>query len=197
METMKKEIAVTMKDHYLNYYKHYDGYRIEELDIRKRGYESSQSINFMFNRSNSTLVITGDYGHAIFSWWSNKNSLETIRDYIKDNPWYFSEKCLATSRKRFVYDHDKAVRDIRNWLEEFDIPESDWGSSFDNIYSYDSPDEFVSELANCVDYIDGFNFRNNDPFGDEDTGLKDTVKEIAYLLMDMDEAYLIPGEKSK
>lgn len=175
---MRKQIALAMKDHYLNYYKHYDGYRLEELDLKKRGCEKEGHIKFMFDRSTSVLTITGDYGFAVFSWWSNQNTLETIRDYIKDKPWYFEEKCLATSRSRFVYDHDKAIRDIRSWLRNFDIPESEWGDIFGDLSSYDSPDEFVSKLANCVDYTDGFDFSNGDPFGDEDTDLKNAVKEI-------------------
>ena len=80
---MDKAVAISMKNHYLNYYRHFDHYRLEELDLKTIGSDVYKHINFLFFRNNSTLIITGDFGDAIFKWYSSENTLEDIAKYVK------------------------------------------------------------------------------------------------------------------
>ncbi len=171
---MEKIVALSMRDHYLDYYRHYDAYRLEELDIKKHGYDLMGHINFFFNRSNSNLIITGDYGDAIFSWYSSKNTLEDIGRYTK-RYYYFATKCLATSRPLFEYDSDKAKKDINDWLEDADIDPSEWGQG--KLWEFNTPNDLIERLVRSIDPEKGFDLEL-ELFDGENDGLKDVLKHI-------------------
>ena len=157
---MDKSVALSMKDHYLNYYRHFDHYRVEELDLKTIGSDVLKHINFMFFRSNSTLIVTGDFGDAVFKWYSNTNTLEDIAKYVKDDPWYFASKCTASSRPMYVYDSEKAKKDILEWLNECEIDDSDFEEATvdSNLYPWSSTEDFANEFAKCFDEKRGFTF---------------------------------------
>lgn len=155
---MRKDVALAMKDHYLSYYHKYDNGRLEELDIKKHGYDFMGHIKFLFDRTDSTLSITGDYGNAIFRWASSLNTLENIRDYIKPLG-YFASKCLATSTPTYEYDDKKAERDIKEWLNGKNINPDKWGDMGSELYLFHSPSDFVDQLVSCVDYQRGLDLR--------------------------------------
>lgn len=151
---MRKDVALAMKDHYLSYYHKYDNGRLEELDIKKHGYDFMGHIKFLFDRTDSTLSITGDYGNAIFRWASSLNTLKDIQDYTQDLS-YFASKCLATSRPTYEYDGQKAEKDIKEWLTSKHIRPDEWGDMKSDLYLFDSPDDFIDQLVSCIDYQRG------------------------------------------
>lgn len=176
---MQKNIALSMKDHYLNYYHTYDGGRLEELDVKKHGYDFMGHIKFLFDKTGSYLTITGDYGEAVFCWASSKNTLENIRDYSQDLG-YFASKCLATSRPTYEYDDEKARQDIKEWLDECDVNPNDWGDLLSNseLYEFNNPDELVDRLVECVDPYRGFDLRITETFDGENNDLKEALEYI-------------------
>lgn len=157
---MQKNIALSMKDHYLNFYHRYDGGRLEELDIKLHGYDFMGHISFLFDRRDSHLIISGDYGNAIFCWGSERNTLENIRDYSQDLA-YFASKCLTTDCPTYEYDEEKARKDIKRWLNNRHIDPDDWGNLDSNseLFMYDGPDELVDKLADCIDPKRGLNLK--------------------------------------
>ena len=176
---MRKNVALSMKDHYLNYYRQYDNGRLEELDIKKHGYDFMAHIKFIFDRTGSYLTITGDYGNAIFCWASSENTLKNIRDYSQ-NLGYFASKCLATDRPTYEYDDEKAKRDIKRWLDEQDINPNDWGDLLSNsaLYEFNTPDELINRLVECIDPYKGFDLRFTETFDGENGDLKEALDYI-------------------
>lgn len=172
---MRKDVALTMKDHYLNFYHQYDNGRLEELDIKKHGYDFMGHIKFLFDRTDSTLSITGDYGNAIFCWASSLNTLKGIQDYTQDLS-YFASKCLATSRPTYEYDKQKAEQDIKEWLNDKNISPDEWGDPAYDLYLFQSPDDFINELVACVDYQRGLDLRL--AIYDNGSGLKEALDYI-------------------
>lgn len=159
---MKKQVALSMKNHYLNYYRHFDNYRVEELDLKAKGSDTNEHINFLFFRNNSTLVVTGDFGDAVFKWYSNRNMLEDIAKYVKRDPYYFASKCTASSQPMYIYDSEKAKKDILDWLDDCCITDNDFENIEDDkdLYEWDSAKEFANDLADCFDVYRGFTFDN-------------------------------------
>ena len=138
---MKPRTAKYLKDHYLNYYKKLDNCRLEEMDIKKYNCDVQDHIHFSFDCSTSNLIITGDFGNAIFSWYTNSNSLSMINDYIKDDPDYFASKCLTSDRPCYIYDQDLAYKEIVDWLYEHNAQNLDWDN--DVIYETTVDNLFV------------------------------------------------------
>ena len=158
-----------MIEHYLNYYRQFSNYKYEELDLRAKGHESAYHINFFFNRSNSILVITGDYGDAIFNWYSSTNTLEDIADYTKDLS-YFARKCTASSRPLCTYKADVAKEQIMDWLDMCEIDDSDFKHSGE-LSLWESREDFASTLVNCIDENNGLAYL-------EDEDLFSAIKSI-------------------
>lgn len=158
---MKPQLAKVLKDHYLNYYKQSDNHRLEEIDIKKSDYNKQYHINFLFNRTNSTLIITGDYGNAIFSWHSKNEKLSRINNYIKDNPNYFASKYIAGDQPCYIYDRKLAYKQIKDWLLKHNAQNLDWGNmDNDSLYIWNNMELFIHSLLLCFDYKTGFLLEN-------------------------------------
>lgn len=156
---IKARTALALKDHYLQYYRQHDNYKLEEISIKGNGFDYKGSIKFLFDRTTGTLIITGDYGYAIFSWFSNQESLKKICDYVKDNYSYFASKCLTSSQPLYIYDQKKAKDDIDEWLNEVDFDESELDAL--DLFLLRTRDELVDRLVNCIDEQHGFDFGND------------------------------------
>lgn len=156
---IKPNTALQMKDHYLQYYRQHDNYKLEEMAIKDRGYEFAKSIKFIFDRRTSDLIITGDYGYAIFSWYSNQNSLETIHEYIENDYNYFATKCVTSSRPLYIFSHEQAKKDIEEWLEDCSFK----SSLLDDLGIFDmyTKEDIIRRLIGCIDEYKGFDLRND------------------------------------
>lgn len=178
---MDKAVAISMKNHYLNYYRHFDHYRLEELDLKTIGSDVYKHINFLFFRNNSTLIITGDFGDAIFKWYSSENTLEDIAKYVKNDPCYFARKCIASSQPMYIYDSEKAKKDTLEWLDECDIDDRDFEESDidSDLEPWQSADDFADEFSKCFDEKQGFTFDKvaPDPFIEINEDVLNTIDE--------------------
>lgn len=176
---MSPQTAKYLKDHYLNYYRKLDHCRLEEMDIKKYNYGAYQHIHFSFDRSTSNLIITGDFGNAIFSWYTNGNSLSMINDYIKDDPDYFASKCLTSDRPCYIYDQDLAYKEIIDWLYEYNAQNLNWDD--DELYLYGDPKYFAKQLVKHIDGEKGFTLHDPTRFSysdDDDDDLKTALEYI-------------------
>ena len=151
---MSPRTAKYLKDHYLNYYRKLDHCRLEEMDIKKYNYGMQEHIHFSFDRSTSNLIITGDFGNAIFSWYTNSNSLSMINDYIKDDPDYFASKCLTSDRPCYIYNQDLAYKEIIDWLYKCNAQNLNWDD--DELYLYGDSKYFAKQLVKRIDSEKGF-----------------------------------------
>lgn len=128
---MDHKTAQILKDSYLNYYKTFDQYRLEELDLKQPGYSNNdEHINFLYNRSNNNLILTGYYGNAIFSFFNNHiDCLTDVNDEFADNPVYFASRCVTSSRPLYVYDEQLARTQIVHWLQDHNAQNLNWSTS--------------------------------------------------------------------
>lgn len=86
-----------------------------------------EKINYLFNRTDSTLSISGDYGCAIFCWGSSRNTLQDIANYSK-SLGYFVSKARA-GEELWDYDYDLLEEQLDDYLGLSDTNEDDYSLS--------------------------------------------------------------------
>lgn len=91
---------------------------IKILDFQRPG-SSDYRIRFLFQEDFYRLHISGDLGELTASNYHNMNYEDFGPDFGK-NPYYFEEKIDCHERSIYVYDKDKARKDIKDWMFEED-----------------------------------------------------------------------------
>lgn len=92
---------------------------IKILDFQRPGCNEYR-IRFLFEEDFYRLHISGDLGHLTASNYRNMNYKDFGPDFCK-NPYYFEEKIDCHERPIYEYDEDKARKDIKEMLEEYEL----------------------------------------------------------------------------
>lgn len=115
-------------------------------DYRRADGRSINYINFIVDKERGSLIISGDLGDCIATWY-NPLTPQKLNSYIRNNEYCFAEK-VQCSTVLWRYNSDKAYREICNMLakdeedfRDFDIPD---------IHDLLSQDEFWDELREEV-----------------------------------------------
>ena len=92
---------------------------IKILDFQRPGY-SEYRIRFLFQEDFYRLHISGDLGELTPSNYRNMNYKDFGPDFGK-NPYYFEEKIDCHERPIYEYDEDKARKELKEMLEEYEL----------------------------------------------------------------------------
>lgn len=114
-------------------------------------------IRFLFEEDYCRLHISGDLGELIATNYNNM-TYEKFSDFV-NNIGYFEGKIDCNSRKIYVFDEVKARKDIKKFLEEYDLLDDvlqhdryDWETDDDKLEEF-----FESVLEDfCEDKGIGF-----------------------------------------
>lgn len=87
---------------------------IKILDFQEPGH-CEYRIRFIFEEDHYRLHISGDLGELTAYNFTNMR-YDTFSDFT-DNPGYFEQKIQCHSRDLYVYDNDKARKDIKEMFE--------------------------------------------------------------------------------
>lgn len=90
---------------------------IKILDFERPG-SSEYRIRFLFEEDHYRLHISGDLGELI-AFNINNMRYETFEDFVH-NPGYFEQKICCMNRDIYVYDIDKAKKDLLEQLDWYD-----------------------------------------------------------------------------
>ena len=120
-------------------------------DWRRTDGSGDYYINFILDKKRGSLIISGDVGDCIATWY-NALTLKNLNSYIRHDVEYFISKFQASSDK-YIYDNDDVLSDIKEHFAECDI----------EVYSgigYDSEEEFWDLVDEEVaDSCDGDYYR--------------------------------------
>lgn len=108
--------ATRFKDHVAKFT---DYGNIKILDFQRPG-SNEYRIRFLFQEDFYRLHISGDLGELTASNFKNMNYRDFGFDFSK-NPYYFEEKIDCHERPIYVYDEDKARKDIEELFEENEL----------------------------------------------------------------------------
>lgn len=157
---------------------------IKILDF-KNPTSSHYRIRFLFEEDYCRLHISGDLGELIATNYSNM-TYEKFSDFVNDIG-YFRQKINCYNRPIYIYDEDKARKDILEYINEYELTDFviekgyDWQSDQENI------DEFIDNVLEdfsdetgisckgyeCLSEIDSGIFEAVGEFGKESTGILD------------------------
>ena len=112
IERQKKKI----KDHVAKFT---DYGNIKILDFQRPG-SNEYRIRFLFEEDFYRLHISGDLGELSAVNYRNMNYEDFSADF-NNNPYYFEEKIRSHERPLYVYDEDKARKDIKENLEGCEV----------------------------------------------------------------------------
>lgn len=129
------------------------------IDYHSPEYNLMYNLRYIFDKKNSSLAITGDFGELIAVNFNNMGSWEDFYKDFTNNAGYFIEKIKASSRNLFVYDEAEAKKIILDYFFDNkryeDLDEND-RYYFDELFEYfddrhgfkhitDTVREFLSE----------------------------------------------------
>lgn len=125
---------------------------IKILDFQRPG-RSEYRIRFLFQEDFYRLHISGDLGELTATNFDNMNYRDFGFDFVK-NPHYFEEKIDCHERPLYEYDEDKARKDIKEFLEEYElsVPERYYIGTDDDAEAFE---EFVDDVLQDFDYDKG------------------------------------------
>lgn len=92
---------------------------IKILDFQRPG-SSEYRIRFLFQEDFCRLHISGDLGELTATNYRNMSYDHFGPDFCK-NPCYFEEKIDCHERPLYTYDEDKARKDIKEMLGEYEL----------------------------------------------------------------------------
>ena len=145
---------------FAHYFNKHIAKKIELDDITIIDYYSPEyNLRYIFDKKNSSLAITGDFGELVAVNFNNMGNWEDFYKDFTNNAGYFIEKIKASSRNIFVYDEDEAKKIILEYFFDNkryeDLDEND-RYYFDELFEYfddrhgfkhitDTVQEFLSE----------------------------------------------------
>ena len=121
---------------------------IKILDFQRPG-SSEYRIRFLFQEDFYRLHISGDLGELTATNFKNMNYRDFGFDFSK-NPYYFEEKIDCHERPIYEYDEDKARKDIKEFLEEYElsVPDRYYFGTDDDAEAFE---EFVDDVLQNFD----------------------------------------------
>lgn len=135
---------IKFKDHVAKFT---DYGNIKILDFQRPG-SNEYRIRFIFQEDFYRLHISGDLGELTASNFRNMNYEDFGPDF-SENPYYFEEKIDCHERSLYVYNEDKARKDIKEMLEE-DVIE--YGLRLPNRY-YIGADDDAQAFEDFIDDV--------------------------------------------
>lgn len=121
---------------------------IKILDFQRPG-SSEYRIRFLFQEDFYRLHISGDLGELTATNYRNMNYEDFGSDFV-NNPYYFEEKIDCHERPIYVYDEDKARKDIKENLEGYELspPSSYYFGTDDNAEAFE---DFIDDVLKDFD----------------------------------------------
>ena len=141
-EEAKKQYSDKFKDHKATLLVDTD--RHAAIDFRNENGSSCYYVNFLIDKLNGMLVISGDLGTCVAKWF-NTMSLNTMKSLVSESPGYFAGKFQCAS-DQYYYDTEQ----ILNSLIEF--YGSDKLADIDKVYEGDTDNSIFDDLRSAVEY---------------------------------------------
>ncbi len=142
------------KDNFRNHKATFTDYgNIKVLDFKNPN-SSDYRIRFLFEEDYCRLHISGDLGELVATNYNNM-TYEKFGAFVH-SLGYFEEKVDCLSRKIYVYDIDKAKKDLDKLFEKFGIEDGAWG------LSYDSNSEAIEDILEDFDSDRGIGSKGYD-----------------------------------
>lgn len=123
--------------------------RFTIIDWRKRDGSGDYYINFIVDKKRGSLIVSGDLGDSIATWY-NPITISNLKRYIYKNIDYYMEKFQCTSDS-LVYDEDDVLESVIDELFGVDDDRSENIDTYIESSCFDTFDEFKEALREEVE----------------------------------------------
>lgn len=140
---------VRMEECFKNHVAKFTDYgSIKILDFQEPG-RNQYRIRFLFQEDFYRLHISGDFGELTATNYRNMNYKDFGPDF-GENPYYFEEKIDCHERPIYVYDEDKARKDIKELFgeDELILPSRYYIATDDDAEAFE---DFIDEVLEDFD----------------------------------------------
>jgi len=184
---MDLEVQKKRFEHHIAKFTDYGNIKI--LDFQKPD-SSVYRIRFLFEEDYYRLHISGDLGELIASNYHNM-CWDEFDDFVH-NPGYFEEKIDTHSRPIYVYDEEKARKDLIERLKEVSfIP------TFDFETEEELRDETIDDILSDFDDRRGIGSKGYDALSEYDSDCWEYISEIGKKETGIIELYLLAFDLAK
>ena len=184
---MNLEVQKKHFEHHIAKFTDYGNIKI--LDFQKPD-SSVYRIRFLFEEDYYRLHISGDLGELIASNYHNM-CWDEFDDYVH-NPGYFEEKIDTHSRPIYVYDEEKARKDLIERLK---------GVSFIPTFDFETEeelrDETIDDILSDFDDRRGIGSKGYDALSKYDSDCWEYISEIGKEKTGIIELYLLAFDLAK
>lgn len=159
---------------------------IKILDFQRPG-SNEYRIRFLFQEDFYRLHISGDLGELTARNYRNMNYKDFGPDF-GNNPYYFEEKIYCHERPIYEYDEDKARKDIKEMLEEYELPERYYIGTDDDAEAFE---DFIDEVLEDFDDDKGISLEGYRVLSDVDNDAWEYATKIGRESTGIIELYLL------
>ena len=141
------EAAVkSFKDHKATLVQDSDRFTI--IDWKKMNGSSDYYINFIVDKKRGSLIVSGDLGESIATWY-NPLTVSDLKTYIyKDIPYYMSKFCCTSDG--YYYDDESVLEDILDGIFGTDDESDDAKADYIENSDFECFEYFKSELEDEI-----------------------------------------------
>lgn len=122
------------------------------IDWRRADGSGNYYVNYIFDKERGTLVVSGDLGDSIATWF-NRLDPSDVKKWIKNDIEYYIKK-IQCSSDLYYYDISKIVSDIKQNLRYYDIEDVISAYNKHGSYFVDTEEELweyvEDELSDCI-----------------------------------------------
>lgn len=122
------------------------------IDWRRADGSGNYYVNYIFDKERGTLVVSGDLGDSIATWFNRLDPSE-VKKWIKNDIEYYIKK-IQCSSDLYYYDTSKIVSDIKQNLSYYDIEDVISAYNKHGSYFVDTEEELweyvEDELSDCI-----------------------------------------------
>lgn len=115
------------------------------IDWRKSNGDGEYYINFIVDKKRGSLIVSGDLGDSIATWY-NPLTISNLKSYIYKDIGYYMSKFQCTSDKYF-YEEDYVFDSIIEHLGKENIE-----NYIESSYKFDDFQEFEEEIREQISY---------------------------------------------
>ena len=124
-----------------------DSERYTIIDWRNENGSGEYYINFIVDKKRGSLIVSGDLGDSIATWY-NSLAVSDLKSYIYKDTGYYMSKFQCTSDKYF-YDDDYVFKCLINYLERDCIEDYiETSTDFDNFQEFE--EEIKEQICDSI-----------------------------------------------
>ena len=123
--------------------------RFTIIDWRNKDGSSINYINFVVDKQRGSLIVSGDLGDSIATWF-NPQTASKIKNFIKNDAGYYASK-FQTSSHKYYLDAEIVLEKIKSWIADDEKSQNEAIETYAATKNYVDTDDFITHLNEQIE----------------------------------------------